>query len=229
MRHFLFAALRAGVCGKAKVALRGGGFRGLCMGYYIRVLTPASNPPSPEHLLKAAQLHGASVTGDIGVSHWDSLVLINSAGQEICALERNEVSAGSLAEAELAEFQDELADCLPGSAAHWLQSYLKSVHTIYAFQVLSGTYVDNGWDILNAVKEALVGAVGGIEQADNEGFSNEQGFHILWQFSEDVSGDWRMAVLQGGQWKKFKMDLGDQAHRAAFLAGEIPAGVECLD
>ena len=83
-----------------------------------------------------------------------------------------------------------------------------------------------GWEILGSAKEAVLSSVGGVVQADNEGFSNEEGYHILWQFSDDVSGEWWMAVLNDGQWQKFKMDLGNPAHRAAFTAGEIPMGVE---
>ena len=82
------------------------------MGYYIRVLTPESNPASPALLEKAARAHGASVTGDLGAAAWDQLVVTNSADQEVCAIERNVVSAGSLAEEELAEFRAETAACL---------------------------------------------------------------------------------------------------------------------
>lgn len=196
------------------------------MGHYIRVLTPESKPVSPALLAKAAQALQANVSGDLSAPEWDQLVVTNSAGQEICAIERNAVSAGSLAEEELAEFQAEIADCLPSSSASWLSPYLKSVRTIYAFQVLSGTDGKNGWEILASVKEALLGAVGGIVQADREGFSNEEGYHILWQFSDDVSGECWMAVLKEGKWEKFKMELGNTVHRAAFMAGEIPTGVE---
>jgi hypothetical protein len=38
-----------------------------------------------------------------------------------------------------------------------------------------------------------------------------------------------MAVLKDGRWIKFEMDLGDPDHRAAFLAGEMPAGVEAVE
>jgi hypothetical protein len=40
-----------------------------------------------------------------------------------------------------------------------------------------------------------------------------------------VQGSWWMAVLEQGQWRHFEMDLGDRQHRAAFLQGQIPAGV----
>jgi hypothetical protein len=40
-----------------------------------------------------------------------------------------------------------------------------------------------------------------IIQADGEGFTNEDGYHIVWQFSDSVSGPWNMGVLQDGVWR----------------------------
>lgn len=197
------------------------------MGYYIRVLTPRFDSVARSTLERNVQSFGATVTSEnANESIWDQLVVRNSAGEDVCVVERNEVTPASMAEEEIGEFQDEIATCYPTSAANWLQSFLHSVHVIYAFQVLSGTYAEKGWEILGAVKAAVLNSVGGIIQADNEGFTNEEGYHILWQFSDDVSGDWWMAVLKDGEWQKFKMDLGDQAHRLAFKAGEVPTGAE---
>ncbi len=61
-------------------------------------------------------------------------------------------------------------------------------------------------------------------QADGEGFSNEDGDHVLWQFSEDVSGLWWMAVYREGAWCPFQMDLGNAEHRSAFFEGRVPPG-----
>ena len=67
--------------------------------------------------------------------------------------------------------------------------------------------------------------VGGIIQADNEGFSNEDGYHILWQFADDVSGNWNMAVKNFfGNWTNFTMNLGDQRQREEFWKGSVPKG-----
>ena len=141
-------------------------------------------------------------------------------------IERNEVSEGSLAQDEIREFEVEVADCLPRSGAQWLQIYLGSVKAIYAIQVLDTVYTDNGWEIFESLKAAFWNDAGGIFQADLEGFSNEEGYIILWQFSDDVTGDWWMAVMENGNWQKFKMDLGNMTHRLAFQAGQIPEGVE---
>jgi hypothetical protein len=46
-----------------------------------------------------------------------------------------------------------------------LAKYLATVKTIYAFQLLSGTDVKNGWEILHKLQEAIHTQVGGILQA----------------------------------------------------------------
>ena len=199
----------------------------IVVGYYIRVLSPKEEPASPDQLVKAARALGGSASGDLDTTAWTQLVIANSKGDEIFVVERNATSDDdSLVAEEIGEFQDDIADCIPSSAVGWLRSYLESVRTIYAFQILSATDAENGWEILGAVKNAVVTAAGGIIQADGEGFTNEDGYHILWQFSDTVTGDWWMAVLKDGRWENFKMDLGNRAHRAAFMAGEVPAGAE---
>jgi len=72
----------------------------------------------------------------------------------------------------------------------------------------------------------LWGFAPSVIQADGEGFTNEDGYHILWQFSDSVSGSWWMGVLQGGEWKHFQMELANHQHREAFFRGEIPKGVK---
>jgi hypothetical protein len=77
---------------------------------------------------------------------------------------------------------------------------------------------------VSSVKTAIWKKIGGILQADNEGFSNEDGYHILWQFDDDVAGEWNMAVKTFlGNWTTFSMDLGNPEHRKAFKSGKVPA------
>jgi hypothetical protein len=54
---------------------------------------------------------------------------------------------------------------------------------------------ERGWDAIHLVQSLLWSAADGILQADGEGFSNLDGYHILWQFSDSVKGPWNMAVL----------------------------------
>jgi hypothetical protein len=160
---------------------------------------------------------------------WTQVILAHEDGPEIADIERNSASSNDLVSEEIGEFLEELADCKPASAAAWLAEYLPTVKTIYAFQLLSGTDVKNGWEILGKAKDSLFNQVGGIHQADGEGFSDEEGYHILWQFSNSVKGPWWMSVLKDGEWVRFQMDLGNKKHRTAFFLGEVPEGVKMAE
>jgi hypothetical protein len=94
--------------------------------------------------------------------------------------------------------------------------------------LLLGTEVGDGWNAVHAIQGAIWTKSGGILQADAEGFTNEDGYHILWQFSDGAKGQWNMAVLDQGNWVAFKMNLGDPGQRKAFLEGRVPKGVRLL-
>jgi hypothetical protein len=159
---------------------------------------------------------------------WTQLILRHTDGREIALIERNLVEEGSLGAEELAEFADEVAECKPADAARWLLAYFPRVRCIYAFQVLSGSDYKNGWEILDAVKNHIWSAAPSILQADNEGFSNEEGYHILWHFNDSVNRTWCRAVMKEGQWNPFLMDLGDHKQRESFFQGQIPKGAKLL-
>lgn len=201
------------------------------MGHYIRVLSPNPVRVPMSRLMEALEELGAPValSGDSDETNWRQLILAHPEGKDIAVVECDLVEKGSLAEEEIGELLEEIAEAQPASAAAWLQSYLPKVKAIYAIQVVAGANEGEGWDVVDTVRNALLAHAGGIIQADNEGFSNEEGYHILWQFDEDVEGAWWMAVLKNGKWVKFEMDLGDPEHREAFLAGKVPAGVSLAD
>ena len=195
------------------------------MPYYIRVLSPNTT------VVPLNRLTGAVPEGSIDLktgtaTDWEQILLRHSNGTEIALVERNVVENGSLGSEEIDEFQEEIENCKPASAAEWLASYLKRVRVIYAFQTLKGTEQEGGWEIFGKLKSALWNELGGIFQADGEGFSNEDGYHILWQFSEKVSGAWWMGVLLNNEWVHFEMDLGDTKQRTAFFEGKVPDGVK---
>jgi hypothetical protein len=146
-------------------------------------------------------------------------------GREICLLERVK---DALALAEVQEFLDELEDAKPRSGAAWVSDYLRLTKVIYLCQFLQlafeKEYGHVPADLLRGLKSHLGS---GIIQADGEGFSNEDGFQVTWDFSDSVAGLWEMAILgKEGEWINFEMDLGNPAHRVAFLAGQLPAGVD---
>lgn len=197
------------------------------MGYYVRVLTPSEQHIRFRELRDAvaAESPKAMLAVDEGSDdHWRQLLLAHPDGTEIAILEHHGADDDLLAE-EIQEFRDEIADCKPQSGALWLKDYLQRIRAIYALQVLDGVNAADGWAIFGALKAAIWQRTGGIFQADGEGFSNPEGYHILWQFSETVSGNWWMGVLENGAWVHFEMDLGNPKHREAFLRGEVPKGV----
>jgi hypothetical protein len=198
------------------------------MGYYIRVL--GTNPAAiPAEHLRAAASPGV-IDLNVGDDHqWQQLLLKHASGQEIAIIERNAVVAGELGGEELQEFIDEVPFYEPTSAAVWLGSYLPKVNVIYAFQLLGGTDLDDGWTLLHRVYNAVWSFTGGILQADGEGFSNEEGYTILWQFPESAQGAWNVGVLlDGSRWAHFEMDLGSLEHREAFRRGQVPPGARLL-
>ena len=199
------------------------------MGYYFRVLS-TSLDCIPLAVLKSTlekqKLRATLCAEDGDSSDWTQLSLSHTDGREIATIERNLVQSGSLGADELAEFADEVAGCKPANAAKWLLDYFQRVRCIYAFQLLGGTDHKNGWKILGAVKNCIWSFAPSIIQADNEGFTNEEGYHILWQFSDSATGDWWMGVLKDGQWTHFQMDLGDRTQRESFFHGRVPDDVK---
>ena len=194
------------------------------MGYYIRVLGTNPDYVSLVHLREVAR--PAVLDAESDDDRWEQIIMKHKSGREIACIEKNPVIEGQLGGDELREFIDDVAHYKPQSAVTWLQQFLPTVKMIYSFRLLSGTDVDDGWTPLHRVYNALWKQVGGILQADEEGFSNEDGFTILWQFDDGVTGPWNMAVIEDGRWLHFEMDLGNARHREAFMRGELPRGVK---
>lgn len=197
------------------------------MGYYIRVLGKKLDDIRVDQLREVTQpavLHISKGDRDA----WAQLTLSHKSGQEIAIIEKNPVVEGQLGADELREFMDEVPHYKPETAAAWLQEYLPNVRVIYAFQLLSGTDVDDGWTPLHRLYNAVWKHAGGILQADGEGFCDEDGFTILWQFSDSVTGEWNLGVLKDGRFVHFEMDLGNEQHREAFLSGQVPDGAKVV-
>jgi hypothetical protein len=201
------------------------------MGYYTRVLSKHEEFPALDELAQplAAEHPSYKLTLESGTEEeWESLLLSGHDGVEVALLERNPVAEGSIGQDEIAEFLEETRDCRPESGVEWLADYLAEVKTVYSFQHLQGSETEDGGNALHALRTALWERGDAIIQADREGFTNEDGYHIVWQFSDSVSGPWNMAVLQEGTWRQFRMDLGDPFHRSAFLSGEVPDDLDIM-
>ena len=202
------------------------------MGYYLRVLTRSAIGVPVSQLRQRLERDkiSAILEGDAPeTTTWTRLSLKHLDGTPITDIERNDVSPSRLGSEELKEFSEEMDECKPESGARWVKEFLSAVKTIYAFQVLRGTEQGHGWDAIWALEAEVWHTLGGIFQSDNEGFSNEDGYQIVWQFDRGAAGPWKMAVLgSDGRWTAFVMELGNPAHRAAFLAGRVPEGVRRL-
>jgi len=198
------------------------------VGDYTRVLTKQEEFPAFEELALFIRTEhpGSRLTVEEGEEReWETLLLSTDDQVEIALLARNPVYDGSVGQDEVAEFIEETRDCKPQSGVAWLHEYLAEVKTIYAFQHLLGADTEEGLAALHALRTLLWERGESIIQADMEGFTNEEGYHAVWQFSDTVSGAWNMAVLQDGAWHHFKMDLGDPDQREAFFHGEVPPDV----
>ncbi|MGA2650263.1 MAG: hypothetical protein ABSF28_07060 [Terracidiphilus sp.] len=201
------------------------------MPYYTRVLTKQEDFPSLDEL--AQFIHSEhpeyKVTLEEGTEEdWETLLLSGNDEVEVAVLERYPVSDGSVGQDEVADFILDLEDCKPESGVDWLIEYLGEVKIIYAFQHLQGAETVDGSNALHVLRSHLWERGDAILQADGEGFTNEDGFHIVWQFSESISGPWNMGIYKDDIWYHFKMDLGDPDHRAAFLAGEVPEDLSAI-
>ena len=195
------------------------------MGYYTRVLSKYEDFPSFEELTQVVQGDHPSFKLSIeeGTEDaWESLLLSGDGEVEVAVLERFPVSDGSIGQDEITEFIEDTQDCKPESGVEWLHAFLDEVKTVYSFQHLVGSETEEGLAALHALRTFLWQRGESIIQADMEGFTNEEGYHIVWQFSDSVSGAWNMAVLQDGTWHQFQMDLGDPDQREAFFRGEVP-------
>lgn len=204
---------------------------GITMGYYIRVLVESDRYIPVSDLRKELKKNNLPVNLDViegNQKEWEQIAIKNEKNEVIAVAERNLVAEGLLGKEEIEEFLEEIQECKPESAVEWLKEYLPRIKVIYAFRILDPIYNDNGWDIVDKVKEKLWNELEGILQADMEGFSNKDGYHILWQFDDEVEGDWWMAVRKNDEWIKFRMDLGNKAQRKAFLEGNVPDGISVI-
>jgi hypothetical protein len=201
------------------------------MGYYTRVLSKDEIFPSFEELSQFVRSEHPAyrLTIEDGTEQeWETLLLSGNDDVEVALIERNPVLDGSIGQDEIAEFIEETQDCKPETGVAWLHEYLADVKTVYSLQHLQGADTEEGSNVLHALRSHLWERGDAIIQADLEGFTNEDGYHIVWQFSESVSGPWNMGVLQDGTWYHFSMDLGDPDHRDAFLNGEVPGDLNSI-
>lgn len=197
------------------------------MAYYIRVFGISNPNINIEELVSKLKTEKLTATFQYdkneAAENWSIIEVFNSKGNAICEIERNPVLIGELGKEELDEFKEYIKDYKPKSAVKWLNNYFDKIKVIYAFQLLDTAFKDENFEIVRSIKSTIWSKTGGILQADNEGFTNDNGYHILWQFSNNVTGKWNMSVKNiFGLWTNFQMDLGNQTQRKEFWDGKVP-------
>jgi hypothetical protein len=197
------------------------------MGYYIRIFGTQDVDIHIEELLESLTVVGLSAKIEHDPSEqsdkWTMLDILNKDGEPLAQVERNPVVDGELGQEELDEFKEMIQEYKPDSAVKWLTNYFEKVKVIYAFQMLNAAFNDGNFEIIDTVKTKIWHKTKGISQADNEGFTNEEGYHILWQFADNVKGELSCAIRNWlGKWEKFEIDLSDIVQRLEFQNGKIP-------
>jgi len=189
------------------------------MAYYVRLLTPSSERIAFADLEKAAGPLRLVLGSE---ESWEKIEIYEPSGRLIAGIERHEVSAEGYRE-ELDSVKDMLRGASPIRAREWILEYLSQVKTIYSFQLYGEDITREGWPLLGKVQNYLKDNLGGIIQADNEGFYNESGDYILWQMYEGAVGMIPAAVLdENGKWQSLQLRLDDLTSVERFKEGLPP-------
>jgi hypothetical protein len=201
------------------------------LGYFIRVLGYKDKYISFQEVRdRLANFKGIKLSIEAGTEKsWGELFIEYDEDSPVATIERFPTST-EIGKSEIEGFIEEIEDYKPKSAVKWLKKALPKVRVVYMIRIFDGVYKAEGWNAVHAVQGYIWNKTGGILQADGEGLSNENGYHILWQFSDKVEGSYKMAIknILGG-WTVFEMDLGNIEHRQAFLNGKVPKGVRRLN
>jgi hypothetical protein len=203
------------------------------MSYFIRILGTQDPDIHLDDILESLEEYRLTASFRLLKSEkpetWTRFDLVNKADQVLAVVERNPIKEGTLGKDELDEFKETILDFKPLTAAKWLNDFFKKVRVIYCFELMEIGLEEVNYPIITSTQSYIWEQVKGILQADDEGFSNEEGYHILWQFSDDVEGPWNCAVLNAeGKWENFCMELGDEQQQQAFLSGNVPAQAKRL-
>jgi hypothetical protein len=201
------------------------------MGYWMTVYSRSDRVKPVEEI--EAFFRGDDVKLDLCGSQrgatWKQVALDHPDGNPIFLL-----NVHTSAEDDFGERLDEdiemARESEPQVNGEWVAGFLAGVKVIYAFQIGSGVHAE-GWDYVRDLQDDLCTEYDGILHAEAEGYSNELGLHVTWEFSDDVApGNWNMALYdpRSATWTNFVMDLGNPAHREAFRAGRVPEGVEII-
>lgn len=130
---------------------------------------------------------------------------------------------------EIAWFLEEIEDCQPSCNVPWLRQFLPQVRTVYLWSLYSGTDVNDGWEPVREIGDVYIDGEETAVYAEFEGWTNTDGNHITWEFTDRVRGDgepWWFGLHLAGRWHRFQMALSNREGRDCFKQGVVPPGVE---
>ena len=116
------------------------------MAYYTRVMSKDEEFPSFEELaqtLRSGHPEFRLTIEEGDEDGWNTLLLSGIDEVEVALIERSGVD-GSVGQDEVADLIEDMQDSRPKSGVQWLENYLSSVKTIYAFQHLQGSETEEG-------------------------------------------------------------------------------------
>jgi hypothetical protein len=156
---------------------------------------------------------------------WEKIEIYDGHDILLATLEYAAVNPESSGAVTLKELDRTIQNKLPVNARHWLISYFTTVKAIYTFNLFPDRMNKNSWLILGGIQNFLKDSLGGIIQADNEGYYNEAGLYILWQMYEGATGNATAASLDDkGQWipYSYSLRLDDKKAVDLFKQGIAP-------
>ncbi|MDY0361920.1 MAG: hypothetical protein RBR08_10735 [Desulforegulaceae bacterium] len=112
---------------------------------------------------------------------------------------------------------------LPKKNMRWVKKYISKTNIFYEFIPLSSFESDEDWEILSMIQTEAWANSRGIFQYIDEGFTNESGDLVLWDYPFSITGK-RIAAVKDftRRWKTFEMDLESINQRKSFFEGKVP-------
>ena len=198
------------------------------MSEYIRLITKNENEinlKNIEEILKNTDMVTEVINNTSG--NWEKIVVKREDTNQIVTV----LTIAENIEEEKKNLEKDIMGAEPSNAAEWVLKYLNDSKKIYKFEILEGAEDQYGWYTLESIREAVWEDVEGILQNDGEGYRNEEGFFILWQFEyEELEGPYEAAVMdKKGKWQCFEMELSDEEHISQFKDGKVPEGLEIFE
>lgn len=130
---------------------------------------------------------------------------------------------------KLAKITNSISHKKPLTSGKWIKKYLKKTELIYEFIPLLNLDSLEGWELFSLLYQEAWVNLRGIFQIKDEGFTNESGDIILWDFPITSTGQRIVAVKSfTGRWKTFAMNLESTKERQDFFKGKVPKNAKLL-